>query len=464
MPAKMLSWSGHDVSWERIGSMGQAGAASASRPEPRPGAADIGLFAVGSFGTGVFSTVPAVLLLYYCTEILKIPTGWATALVFGPKAWAIIWDPLVGSWSDRTCGRWGRRRPFMLVGSVGVALSFFGLFAAPIGNPDVATLWVALSYFSLTTLYSLFAVPYISVPCEIRGSAADRSRLVAARMTMAMVGVLAGAGFAPMLVGFGGGGRPGYMLMGLSLAAACGAAMMSPLLMLRHYDGPRDRKEDRIEPPGLLAGAAQALGHRELRSLALNYYLMLAAAGSFTSAIPYLVGRVMGRSDLETGVALLALFAATAACVPAWSYAGRKWGDARVLAAGVVGLALCIAMLGAIALNGTSWSLLMLLLACCGMAFAATQALPFVLIAQIIHEEQAGAEGLLTGFWTAVEKLGLASGPALTGLALMLGGSNLALSIPLFMTTVPPVLLVVSLLPLGQAALQARHQLIRASL
>jgi Na+/melibiose symporter-like transporter len=172
----------------------------------------------------------------------------------------------------------------------------------------------------------------------------------------------------------------------------------------------------------------------------------------------------MGRSDLETGVALLALFAATAACVPAWSYAGRKWGDARVLAAGVVGLALCIAMLGAIALNGTSWFLLMLLLACCGMAFAATQALPFVLIAQIIHEEQAGAEGLLTGFWTAVEKLGLASGPALTGLALTLGGSNLALSIPLFMTTVPPVLLVVSLLPLGQAALQARHQLIRASL
>jgi len=442
--------------------MGDARSVSASPDERKLGAADIGLFAVGSFGTGVFSTVPAVLLLYYCTEILKIPTGWAAALVFGPKAWAIVWDPFVGNWSDRTSGRWGRRRPFMLVGSIGVALSFFGLFAAPTGDPVIAALWVALSYFALTTLYSLFAVPYISIPCEIRG-AADRSRLVAARMTMAMVGVLAGAGFAPMLVDFGGGGRPGYLLMGFSLAIACGAAMISPLFMLRRYDGPRRRKRDWVETPSLLTGAGQALGHRKLRNLALNYYLMLTAAGGLTSAIPYLVGRVMSRSDLETGVALLALLSVTAACVPAWSYAGRKWGDAPVLAAGVAGLALSIAMLGAFALHGTSWSSLLLLLACCGMAFAATQALPFVLIAQIIHEEKAGAEGLLTGFWTAVEKLGLASGPALTGLALTVGGSNLALFLPLFMAAVPPLLLVVSLLPLGRAAAQDRNRLILAN-
>lgn len=76
-------------------------------------------YAAGSFGTGVFSTVPTVILLYFCTEILALPVAWATAIVLLPKLWSILWDPLVGAWSDRTITRIGRRRPFMIAGVLG---------------------------------------------------------------------------------------------------------------------------------------------------------------------------------------------------------------------------------------------------------------------------------------------------------------------------------------------------------
>src|SRR5580693_975588 len=88
-------------------------------------------YSLGSFGTGVFSTVPAVLLLYYCTNIVHLPALWAAAIVFVPKVWAILWDPLVGAWSDRASGPFGRRRPFLAVGAAGVAAAFFALFSPP---------------------------------------------------------------------------------------------------------------------------------------------------------------------------------------------------------------------------------------------------------------------------------------------------------------------------------------------
>lgn len=44
-----------------------------------------------------------------------------------------MFEPLIGSWSDRTRSRWGRRHPFMFAAMVPIALSFFAVFAPPAG-------------------------------------------------------------------------------------------------------------------------------------------------------------------------------------------------------------------------------------------------------------------------------------------------------------------------------------------
>lgn len=124
-------------------------------------------YAAGSFGTGVFSTVPTVILLYFCTEILGLPVMWATAIVFVPKLWSILWDPMVGAWSDRTITNIGRRRPFMIAGVIGMPLAFVATFSPPALDPFATALWVGITYFLLATLYSLFAVPYVAIPAEL---------------------------------------------------------------------------------------------------------------------------------------------------------------------------------------------------------------------------------------------------------------------------------------------------------
>jgi len=411
---------------------------------------NVAFYALGSFGTGVFSTVPTVLLLYYCTNIMHIPALWAAAIVFVPKVWAIIWDPIVGAWSDRTSGRFGRRRPFLAVGAAGVAAAFFALFAAPkfLTLPATAA-WIGTAYFALATLYSLFAVPYIAIPPEIGLDSDARRRLVRWRMFVAMIGVLAGAALAPVLVSIGGGGRAGYVVMGAMLAAACCVCMAGPVWMLRNFDGPRpaERSEAMAAIPQQLRMAFRC--HRFIW-LGSSYLAMLAAVGAVTAAAPYLIVQVLGRAERDVGTALGVMLIVTTLTIPAWSALGRRFGDRAVLAGALVAYALLSVGLGMCARADPSWIAALEIFAALGAPFAAAQVLPFTLLAHLVHDEVAnhgGAEGVFTGLWTAAEKVGLALGPGLVGIALAVGGqANVA--IPPFIAIVPAVLMLTALVPL----------------
>ena len=68
------------------------------------------MFAVGQIPEGVQSTAFGFLLLFFYNQVLGL-SGFltSTAIVIALVLDAII-DPIVGSWSDRTQSRWGRRQ------------------------------------------------------------------------------------------------------------------------------------------------------------------------------------------------------------------------------------------------------------------------------------------------------------------------------------------------------------------
>jgi acyl-CoA synthetase (AMP-forming)/AMP-acid ligase II/Na+/melibiose symporter-like transporter len=400
-------------------------------------------------GTGVFSTVPTVLLLYYCTETLAVPAALAAVAVFLPKAWSILWDPVVGAWSDCAHTPFGRRRPFLLAGAVGVFAAFVALFNAPALAPLQAFGWVALSYFALATLYSLFAVPYVALPSELGSSPAMRSMLVSSRITVATIGVLAGAALAPMLVEHFGGGRAGYASMSWVLAAASLLAMLGPIFVLAG----RDAHPVVVRTSSFLSQFTAAARNRELRFLSASYILQIGASGAFSAMVPYIVTRVAGRSEGEIGIALGLMLLTAIGATPLWGWAGRVFGETRVNAVALVLYAITLVGLGAACLTQQPWPALLVLFAAVGAPFAATQVLPFVIQAHIAHKASSfgagSVEGAYAGAWTAVEKLGLAIGPMLAGLALSIMGSDLAADAPLFIALVPPALLLASIAPLA---------------
>ena len=76
----------------------------------------------------------------------------------------VFTDPLVGYWSDRTRSRWGRRRPWIVVGMPILTLSFYFLFL-PSGKVGAGYLFACIMglYLALT----MILIPYYSWAAEL---------------------------------------------------------------------------------------------------------------------------------------------------------------------------------------------------------------------------------------------------------------------------------------------------------
>jgi glycoside/pentoside/hexuronide:cation symporter, GPH family len=402
-------------------------------------------YAMGSFGTGVFSTVPAVLLLYFCTETLHISGRIAALLILIPKLWSIVWDPFVGSWSDRSTHAWGRRRPFMSVGIIGMVAAFILLFNVPTLTAFETALWVGVCYFALATLYSLFAVPYIAIPAEVSDDQMSLARLISWRMVLVMLGILAGAAGAPMIVTAGGGGRAGYGVMGWAIGAMCLVAMALPLIMLRGRDKPAPMSDDVVRA-SFWSDMRLSLANINFRKLSLAYLAQAVAFGSFSAIVPYIVTKGLGKTDADIGTALGIYLIATIFAVPLWSWLGRKYGLRKALKWAALFYGAGALALGLVVLLHLGWGVALGLLFFAGIPFAGLQVLPFTLVGDVIRAEGTDAEGRFTGIWTAVEKLGLALGAVLVGETIDLVRANMVIGIGLFVCVIPLALCMLSTL------------------
>lgn len=118
------------------------------------------------------------------------------------RIWDAFTDPLVGNISDNARTRWGRRRPFIFVGAILVALIYPLFWHLPAAWSDtsksIALVCVGLVFYSAYTLWSM---PYYGLQLELTPSYDERTRLAAWGSIFAKLGYLvAGWVFAFVLL------------------------------------------------------------------------------------------------------------------------------------------------------------------------------------------------------------------------------------------------------------------------
>lgn len=96
------------------------------------------------------------------------------------RTWDAITDPIMGNLSDNARTRWGRRRPFILVGAITTAALYPLFWYLPTGltsNGQAAYLIVVgMVYFACLTLWSM---PYYGLQLELTPNYDERTRLTA---------------------------------------------------------------------------------------------------------------------------------------------------------------------------------------------------------------------------------------------------------------------------------------------
>ncbi|MGW3662025.1 MFS transporter [Streptomyces sp. NPDC005141] len=378
------------------------------------------VYGLGSVGTGVFSTVPGLLLLYFMTDALGVPAGVAGLVVTLPKAWDAVFNPLVGAASDREAVRTGRRTRLLVAGALALPAAFAAMFLSPMTGTG-AVVWVTVTFVLAASAFSLFQVPYVALPAEMSSVPAVRTRIMVWRIVFLTLGILVAGGAAPALVGVAGGGRSGYGAMGLTVGLVITAVLLVPALGTRWV-----RSHPGREPLGLVAAFRTARGNRAFFALLASFVLQAAAVAIMLAAAPYVATYRLGGYGL-TSVLFVCLVAPSAIAVPLWAKAAGRWGRLRCLTVATCGYAVGAAALFPAAGNGTA--AVVATLALCGLlgiCYAALQVLPLALLPDTVHADMARTgqvqSGAFTGLWTAGETVGLAAGPGAYSIALAATG------------------------------------------
>jgi glycoside/pentoside/hexuronide:cation symporter, GPH family len=118
--------------------------------------------------------------------ISPVLVGWANSI---PRLWDAISDPLMGLISDRTRSRFGRRRPYIFVGSILSGIGFALIWFCPRGLSELATFGFLLAMSILFyTAGTIFTVPYNALGYEMTPDYHERTRLMAHRSFFGPIG------------------------------------------------------------------------------------------------------------------------------------------------------------------------------------------------------------------------------------------------------------------------------------
>lgn len=119
---------------------------------------------------------------------LGLSAFWLGVILIIPRLWDAVSDPLIGHFSDNLRTRWGRRRPFLLVGGIAVAVSFVLMWWVPKypGASEEARQWMQLGHILgwlliFYTAVNLFEIPHGALGMEMSSDTDERTRLFSAK-------------------------------------------------------------------------------------------------------------------------------------------------------------------------------------------------------------------------------------------------------------------------------------------
>jgi glycoside/pentoside/hexuronide:cation symporter, GPH family len=104
------------------------------------------------------------------------------------RIWNALLDPLVGIWSDRTTTRWGRRKPWIAVGSLIFFAASCELFVRSVGTLTAVPLGIWL--FAFYVGWTMATIPLAAWSGELSSRYHERSRVQTYAQTATAVGVL----------------------------------------------------------------------------------------------------------------------------------------------------------------------------------------------------------------------------------------------------------------------------------
>ena len=373
-------------------------------------------YGVCDLGGNLFFTVIAFMLPIFLTDTVGLGAGLAgTALMVG-KIWDGVTDPTVGYLSDHTRTRFGRRRPWMLAGSVPLFLGMWLMFTRiPWQSQSATFAWTVFAFCLLCTAYTMVNIPYSALTPELTRDFDERTVLNGYRMSFAVVGSLLGAGAAQPLVAAFPDEALGFSMMGAIFGAIMMVTALTTFFTAKEPPLPTPSQERPRAP--ILPTYLAALQNRPFLFLLLGWTLHTMGITILAGSVTYFFKYIFHAEEQAT-FALLALLVTALLFIPVWVRLSRRWGKR---ACSVAGMALLAAVLLALFFLAPRYGLaaFLPLMVLAGIGLSTQYVFPYASVPDTVEWDYAETGerkgGIYYGIWNFAVKIGQAGAGMLIG-------------------------------------------------
>ena len=281
-------------------------------------------YAIGNLGQAAYyNALSTFFVTYYAAQTLfrdyedseaKAMIAIITALVFIIRIAEIFIDPLLGNLVDNTTSRFGRFKPWQVIGGVGSSILLFAIFTGLFGlvnvNKGVFIVVFVIVFVVLDILYSLRDISYWGMIPALSSSSQERSVYTALGTFTGSIGyngvtaiVVPVVGFFGALAGAGSESQEGWTGFGAVIAILGIVTCLAVAFGTREEESVLRDPSDKSNP----LQAFQAIARNDqLLWVSLSYVLYSIANVATTGFMIYLFKFVLQKPDIYSVVGIIA--------------------------------------------------------------------------------------------------------------------------------------------------------------
>ena len=160
-------------------------------------------YAVGDLGINLYFISAMTYLLIFYTDVMGLSAIAAAGVIALARIVDAITDPLMGMLAERTRTRFGRLRPWLVIGALPLAAITVLTFTVPDLDDTGKLWWAYTTYLVFGVLYTVVTIPYSALTASLTDDYAARTQLSTWRMGCAFSGAfIVSVGTLPFVESF----------------------------------------------------------------------------------------------------------------------------------------------------------------------------------------------------------------------------------------------------------------------
>ena len=377
------------------------------------------LYGLVNLPTSIVGLPIALYIPAFYSQSLGLSLAAVGSLIALSRLSDVVTDPLIGVTSDRLRNRFGRRKPWMIMG---MPLKILALWMLFVPSSDFAVqLWAAMGGEGTSNLYlfvwisflylgfTLVDLPYRAWGAELSIDYDERSRVTGWREAFGYGGTLLSLIIPLILAVVYNLTGPANALLGIALVVV----ILLPALTLPALVWVKEITVRKVATPvSWRRGLSIVWANGPYRRLVFCLVYLVTGVSMTASLSFFFVASVMGESFERYTIFILAYYVSSALAIPIWFWISKRFGKHRTVVLGVAWLSLWSAFIPLMG-PGHYWVFFAIMMLK-GSAVGALVFLPASMAADVIDLDtlRTGEQrtGLYFSLWGMVNKGGVALG------------------------------------------------------